>query len=334
MSCKSEDADERLNRLARVRENQRKSRARRQQYIEELEQKVAVCNAQAQQREIEHLIALQKLEAENAKLRSLLQRVGLAPNVVEDFLKDASQPTVSEKIAIPRLKVTTSLQPSSSQYHTPTIKSDEPYTPTSVTSITATCTTNVPCAPTNNYDVTRKKPDGCCGPASATDITASCSSSNSCAPASQYAATMQRTNEPCIPPSSESASCNNNVSSESLNNSTTPKPLEPPVLIPVDPVATQQQNIKLPPIASLCDCGPESISKWPRINSPTNTTLCEVAQDLIDQYNTHGVDLNVIKQRLWAGFRNGDTNGCRVQNNVLFEVLDEISGDAPMSGGT
>ncbi|KAF4965593.1 hypothetical protein F66182_18013, partial [Fusarium sp. NRRL 66182] len=41
MSCKYEDADERLNRLARVRENQRKSRARRQQYIEELEQKVA-----------------------------------------------------------------------------------------------------------------------------------------------------------------------------------------------------------------------------------------------------------------------------------------------------
>lgn len=65
-----------------------------------------------------------------------------------------------------------------------------------------------------------------------------------------------------------------------------------------------------------------------------NTTLCDVAQDMINQYNTQGLDLDVIKQRLWKGFRNGDSSGCRVQNNVLFEVLDEISGDVPMSAGT
>ncbi|KUL90705.1 hypothetical protein ZTR_00249 [Talaromyces verruculosus] len=366
MSCKYEDADERLNRLARVRENQRKSRARRQQYIEDLEQKVAVCNAQAQQREIEHLIALQKLEAENAKLRALLQRAGLAPGLVEDFLKDVSQPTVSEKIAIPRLKAPISPRSASSPYIASTIKPDEPYTPVSSTGVATACNNNVTPAPAGHYPVTVQKSDACCGPASSTSVDAVCNNNNypvtmqkpddlasstsvnticnnnnSCAPPSQYAPTAQRVEEAYAPTSSANFEivCNNNISctqaSECLDNCTTPQPLEPPVGVPAEPVTTQQQqNIKLPPIASLCDCGPDSTSQWPRLNAPNNTTLCEVAQDLIDQYNTKGVDLNIIKQRLWSGFRNGDANGCRVQNNVLFEVLDEISGDAPMSGGT
>lgn len=359
-----------------MRENQRKSRARRQQYIEELEQKVAVCNAQAQQREIEHLIALQKLEAENAKLRALLQRAGLAPGLVEDFLKDASQPTVSEKIAIPRLKAPISPHSTSSQYTTPTIKADEPYTPVSSTgvatacnnnvapapashypsavqktdaccgpasstSVNAVCNNNVAPAPASPYPVAMRKTDGCCGSVPSTNVNAVCNSNNSCAPPSQYDPTVQRAEESYLPTSLANFEvvCNNNISctqaSECLDNCTTPKPLEPPVGVPAEPVMTQQQqNIKLPPIASLCDCGPDSTCQWPRLNAPINTTLCEVAQDLIDQYNTKGVDLNVIKQRLWPGFRNGDANGCRVQNNVLFEVLDEISGDAPMSGGT
>lgn len=324
-----------------MRENQRKSRARRQQYIEDLEQKVAVCNAQAQQREIEHLIALQKLEAENVKLRALLQRAGLAPGLVEDFLKDVSQPTVSEKIAIPRLKPPISPRSASSPYIAPTIKTDEPYTPVSSTGVATACNNNVAPAPASHYPVAVQKTDACCGPASSTSVDAVCNNNNSCAPPSQYAPTAQSVEESYAPTSSANFEivCNNNISctqaSECLDNCTTPQPLEPPVGVPAEPVTTQQQqNIKLPPIASLCDCGPDSTSQWPRLNAPNNTTLCEVAQDLIDQYNTKGVDLNVIKQRLWSGFRNGDANGCRVQNNVLFEVLDEISGDVPMSGGT
>lgn len=83
--------------------------------------------------------------------------------------------------------------------------------------------------------------------------------------------------------------------------------------------------VTLPPIASICDCGPASNS-WPEVDNPLNTTLCGIAEDLIHQYNVRGVDINVIKKKLWAGFRNGTTDGCRVQNQVLFEVLDEISG--------
>ncbi|OKL60630.1 hypothetical protein UA08_04163 [Talaromyces atroroseus] len=256
MSLRPEHTDERSNRLARVRENQRKSRARKQQYIEELEQKVAVCNAQAQQREIEHLIAIQKLEAENAKLRSLLlHRVGITPDFLEDFLKDESHRTAAagEKIAIPRLKASPSQTP-------------------------ATTNTAKSCSPQLSKSV-----DGSCAQI----------------------------------PNCQSGSCR-----------------EPSEVMSVEPTAIQHQtnqSAKMPSIASLCDCGPESTTKWPKSDSSADTTLCEVAQDLIDVYNIRGVDINIIKQRLWPGFRDGDSAGCRVRNNLLFEILDELSGDISAS---
>lgn len=272
---------QRSNRLARVRDNQRKSRARKQQYIEELEQKVAVCNAQAQQKEIEHLIALQKLEAENAKLRSLLlSRIGLTADFLDGFLKNESSPIAAEKIAIPRLQTATSPKPST--------------------------TTSSRCAPTTTANVV----NSCSVDASKTAVTDCCNGDGlRCAQDSK-------------------------VQSESHTTPTIWSPEFSAVMTPVDSVSTQPQNlpstnlsnIKLPSIASLCDCGPDSMVPWPRSESPLGTTtLCEVAQDFIDQYNVRGVDINIIKQRLQSGFRNGDTAGCLVQNNLLFEVLDEIS---------
>jgi hypothetical protein len=88
-------------------------------------------------------------------------------------------------------------------------------------------------------------------------------------------------------------------------------------------------EFKLSSIASICDCGPGSASAWPEDENSLNTTLCGVAEDLVHQYNTLGMDVETIKEKLWAGFRRGAANGdaCRVQNNVLFDVLDEISGN-------
>lgn len=56
--------------------------------------------------------------------------------------------------------------------------------------------------------------------------------------------------------------------------------------------------------------------------------LCAIAEELMNQYNTRGTDLEEIRQRLWSGLQSGVSgDGCRVQNNILFEVLDEISHD-------
>lgn len=81
---------------------------------------------------------------------------------------------------------------------------------------------------------------------------------------------------------------------------------------------------------SVCDCSPDiDESSWPRDEDVLNTTLCAIAEELINQYNTRGVDLVEIRRKLWDGFRKGLTTGegCRVQNQILFQVLDEISND-------
>jgi hypothetical protein len=76
---------------------------------------------------------------------------------------------------------------------------------------------------------------------------------------------------------------------------------------------------------SLCDCSTgEDLPEGD--GDLLNTTLCGMAEELINQYNTAGIDIEVIRQRLWAGFKAGTRgDGCRVENQVLFQVLDEIS---------
>lgn len=88
---------------------------------------------------------------------------------------------------------------------------------------------------------------------------------------------------------------------------------------------SQQRECK-----SVCDCPPnEDKNQWPADEDILNTTLCAIADELISQYNTRGVDRAEIQQKLWLGFRKGlnSGDGCRVQNQLLFQVLDEISND-------
>lgn len=77
---------------------------------------------------------------------------------------------------------------------------------------------------------------------------------------------------------------------------------------------------------SVCGCIADDES-WPTNDDILNTTLCAIAEELVNQYNTRGVDVTEIQKRLRAGFSKGlaEGEGCRVQNNILFEVLDEIS---------
>lgn len=76
---------------------------------------------------------------------------------------------------------------------------------------------------------------------------------------------------------------------------------------------------------SVCGC-PADDSSWPADDDILNSTLCAIAEELVSQYNTRGVGLTEIQRKLWAGFSRSTTgDGCRVQNQVLFQVLNEIS---------
>lgn len=63
-------------------------------------------------------------------------------------------------------------------------------------------------------------------------------------------------------------------------------------------------------------------------NSDRDTTLCSVAFELVQRYNSRRLDMVEICVRLWSGFRAGEKGreDCTVNNKVLFGVLDHISG--------
>jgi hypothetical protein len=107
------------------------------------------------------------------------------------------------------------------------------------------------------------------------------------------------------------------------------QPLQQPSQQP--PQQALQQPAQQPSIQpkranpSLCDCSPGA--EIPEGDGDLlNTTLCGMAEELINQYNTSGIDIEEIRKKLWAGFKAGTRgDGCRVENQVLFQVLDEIS---------
>ncbi|RAL09889.1 bZIP transcription factor, partial [Aspergillus homomorphus CBS 101889] len=228
-------------RLARIRENQRRSRAKKQAHIRELEQKLASLQEQARQKDVEHRLAVQGLEAENRRLRSLLASVGISPSTVGEYLNTADGSDSMRKIAIPSL-------------HRSEVKTQS-----------------------------------CCGQQS--------SSSEDTPSDTGVVSKLQGV-----------GSCSS-----------------------VEGSSTRFLSCEKPPQGtSVCGCSPnEDQVSWPASGSGDvlNTTLCAIADELITQYNTRGVELAEIRHKLWAGFSKGLTTeeGCRVQNQILFQVLDEIS---------
>ncbi|KAJ5526905.1 hypothetical protein N7513_011064 [Penicillium frequentans] len=206
-----EDKHKDLNRLARVRENQRKSRARKQEYVRELEQQLAVHREQTQQKDIEHRLAIQRLEAENQNLKTLLGSLGVSADLIHQYVTLAGQGTVMDhKVAIPA---------------TPRPKKE----------------------------------------------------------ATSMLSCDKVVSRPPSPPGDKSLPRAGGLNSVSL---------------------------QLPSRA---------------IGYVLNTTLCAIAEDLIAQCNARGTDIEELRQRLCSGFSKGQGDGCRVQNNILFQILDEIS---------
>ena len=199
---------------------------------------------------------MQKLEAENRKLRHLLSFSGVSASAVEDFLRLAEDPATSQKVAIPALR--------------------------------------------------RSEPEGvaagsqcqgkskCVGP---------CSSDKQ---ADGDASRVDQLKRPVLPAPEQKTAQENQ---------------KPPVPVPEQGSVESSKRGQ-----SVCDCLPDDDSV-PRNEDVLNTTLCAIAEELINQYNTRGVDMTEIQKKLWDGFcKSGATGeGCRVQNHILFQVLDEIS---------
>jgi hypothetical protein len=66
----------------------------------------------------------------------------------------------------------------------------------------------------------------------------------------------------------------------------------------------------------------------PLLENDRNAVLCSVARDLLSQYtNIPAEEMDAVKVRLAHGFSRSTSpgGGCRVNNQLLFQVLNEIS---------
>jgi hypothetical protein len=73
--------------LARIRDNQRRSRARRKEYLQELEARLRQCELQGIEASSEIQMAARRVADENKKLRGLLAQHGVADDTIETYLQ-------------------------------------------------------------------------------------------------------------------------------------------------------------------------------------------------------------------------------------------------------
>ncbi|KAI9830643.1 MAG: hypothetical protein M1819_005453 [Sarea resinae] len=77
--------------LARIRDNQRRSRARRKEYLQELESKYRKCEQLGVEATAEIQAAARRVAAENKQLRALLRDRGISDKELDDYLGQGPQ---------------------------------------------------------------------------------------------------------------------------------------------------------------------------------------------------------------------------------------------------
>jgi len=78
--------------LARIRDNQRRSRARRKEYLQELEARLRQCELQGIEASAEIQLAARRVADENKKLRMLLNQNGVSDDNIEAYLQSTASP--------------------------------------------------------------------------------------------------------------------------------------------------------------------------------------------------------------------------------------------------
>jgi hypothetical protein len=280
----SADSQSRASKQARIRDNQRRSRARRQEHLQDLERRLSECHITCREAEL-RLNAFKELQLENARLRQLLEILGVNENLINTFVhQDATAaPDSSSGSALRQLKPKIALAP-----HLAKPSPAGKYV-----------------LPTNDQSTSL----AALSPASTT---------TSSQPASLF--------------STLSSSLGTNTPRRDTPGTT-------PTSFPVhEPFRAHQYlsqfhggtmfagDVFANEPFSCMVFGNKATG--PLQASHGNTVLCSLAKEMVDQYNINEEDLEQIKARLAAGFAAPAHPGesCRVNNQLLFEVLNDVSG--------
>jgi hypothetical protein len=100
----------------RIRDNQRRSRARRQEYLADLERRLKECHATCRDAELQRT-ALADLQVENARLRDLLKFAGVSSDMVEGYGRQTMSMPPNHIVAAQHRQLRPKYQPSISTDH-------------------------------------------------------------------------------------------------------------------------------------------------------------------------------------------------------------------------
>ncbi|KAK5088723.1 hypothetical protein LTR05_002944 [Lithohypha guttulata] len=255
----------------RIRDNQRRSRARRQEYLADLERRLSECQLTCREADIQRA-AFIELQIENTRLRELLALAGINEQLKPKIVTvDASRTLSSSSMqATPRPRGTQNNPSHTSQ------------------------------------SVVRTTPDGTTPPT----------------PGVIY---------PHSSPYTAPQHTSHNFDWLYQQGRTTPQPGPQPRF-----QQQQQQQQQPPPIHShpyqpptdvlMCDAFGVAAHGPVRV-ADENSVLCSVAKQMIEQYNISPAEMKQVKLKLSQGFCRSayPGSGCAVDNQVLFQVLNELS---------
>jgi hypothetical protein len=283
----SADSQSRVSKQARIRDNQRRSRARRQEHLQDLERRLSECYVTCREAEL-RLSAFKELQSENARLRQLLEILGVNEDLINTFVhQDATVAAgSSSNPALRQLKPKIALAPNLAKLSTtgkqvlttnghPTSLAALSPAPTSISSQPASFFSTL----SSNLDVNTPRRDTP-GPSP-----------------SHYSVHELFRAHQYLPQFHEATT----FAGDNFSND------------------------------SFCCMVFGNKATGPLQASHENTVLCSLAKEVIDQYNIDGDDFEQVKNRLAAGFAPPANPGesCRVNNQLLFEVLNDVSGRMP-----
>jgi hypothetical protein len=281
----SADSQSRISKQARIRDNQRRSRARRQEHLQDLERRLSECHVTCREAEL-RLNAFKELQIENVRLRQLLEILGVNENQINTFVhQDASS---SSTPALRQLKPKIEVAPALAK-HSPAPKNEVTSNghPTNLAALSSPSITSSS-QPTPFFTMwsTDLDPSGL-GPRRETPGT-------------------------------------------SPGDFPIHEPFRTQSFLPQLQGGTTYVG-GLYTGESFCCMVFGNKATGPLRASHENTVPCSVAKEMIDHYNIDGEAFEQIKTRLAAGFAPPAHPGesCRVNNQLLFEVLNDIIGSCP-----
>lgn len=263
----------------RIRDNQRRSRARRQEYLVDLERRLSECQITCRSADIQRSAFLE-LQIENARLRELLALAGVNDQFVEHYVSQA----IAQSGQFPQES-----NPSLRQLK-PKLSGLEPAQPANAGSL--------PAAPPGIYG----QQTASMRPMNASYTSMGMSDGYNASPST----TTYSPSTPFVP---------------SLQDTDATRDMDWLYQQLPQPAQSQEQTESF-------NCETFLVpSQGPVGVADDSSVLCSVAKQMIDQFHISSAEMDDVKTKLSQGFFRPPYPGagCAVNNQTLFQVLNELS---------